>query len=269
MKRQLTALLMCLLIISSGMAQTMLPHPWQDRRVAYLGDSITDPNHKAAKKKYWAFLEEWLGITPFVYAISGRQWNDIPRQAEKLRSEHGDDFDAIIIFIGTNDFNAGVPTGTWFTENEEDIATNINEPRATEKRRKLHPVMADSTYCGRINIALSTVKRMFPCKQIVVMTPIHRSVYVSKTGKWQQPDNCCNKNGEYLSAYIEASKACGNIWSVPVIDLNALCGLNPSLDEHRQYFKDGGTDLLHPNDRGHERIARTMMYQLFTLPCTF
>lgn len=269
MKRQIISLILCLLIVSPDMAQTMINHPWQGKRVAYLGDSITDPNHKAANRKYWALLQEWLGITPFVYAVSGRQWNDIPRQAEQLKAEHGNDFDAIIIFIGTNDFNAGVPTGTWFTEKEEDIATNINEPQSTEKRRKLVPVMADSTYCGRINIAMNTLKSMFPCKQIVVMTPIHRSIYISKNGKWQQPDNYCNKNGEYLSAYIEASKACGNIWAVPVIDLNALCGLNPLVDAHRQYFKDGGKDLLHPNDKGHERMAHTIMQQLQYLPCAF
>lgn len=269
MKKQIISFILCLLIVSPNMAQTMFNHPWQGKRVAYLGDSITDPNHKAADKKYWTLLEEWLGMTPFVYAISGRQWNDIPRQAEKLRSEHGNDFDAIIIFIGTNDYNAGVPVGQWFTEIAEDIATNINEPGNKEKRKKLVTVMTDSTYCGRINIALSTLKRMFPSKQIVVMTPIHRSIFISKNGKWQQPDNYCNKIGEHFSEYIEASKACGNIWSVPVIDLNALCGLNPLLEEHRQFFKDEGKDLLHPNNKGHERMARTIMYQLLALPCCF
>ena len=88
-------------------------HPWAGKRVAYLGDSITDPKVKAAKKKYWEWLEEWLGITPWVYAISGRQWNDIPRQAQQLHEEHGDNVDAILIFIGTNDFNDSVPIGEW------------------------------------------------------------------------------------------------------------------------------------------------------------
>ena len=51
-------------------------HPWQGKRVGYLGDSITDPNCYGDKiKKYWDFLQEWLGITPYVYGISGRQWN--------------------------------------------------------------------------------------------------------------------------------------------------------------------------------------------------
>ena len=82
-------------------------HPWQGKRVGYLGDSITDPNCYGDKiKKYWDFLQEWLGITPYVYGISGRQWNDVPRQAEQLKKEHGGEVDAIVILMGTNDFNA-------------------------------------------------------------------------------------------------------------------------------------------------------------------
>jgi len=27
--------------------------------------------------------------------------------------------------------------------------------------------------------------------------------------------------------------------------------------------------LLHPNDLGHARLARTLMYQLLAFPCTF
>ena len=62
-------------------------------------------------------------------------------------------------------------------------------------------------------------------------------------------------------------KDAGNIWAVPVIDMNALSGLYPMMDEHAQYFKDADTDRLHPNDKGHERLARTLYYQLSTLPC--
>ena len=76
-----------------------LQHPWKGKKVAYFGDSITDPNIKASKVKYWGFLQDWLGITPYVYGVSGRQWNDIPRQVDQLQKEHGDDFDAILIFI--------------------------------------------------------------------------------------------------------------------------------------------------------------------------
>jgi len=62
-----------------------LQHPWKGKKVAYFGDSITDPNIKASKVKYWGFLQDWLGITPYVYGVSGRQWNDIPVRQTNCR----------------------------------------------------------------------------------------------------------------------------------------------------------------------------------------
>ena len=41
------------------------------------------------------------------------------------------------------------------------------------------------------------------------------------------------------------------------------------MDEYSQYFHNAEKDRLHPNDKGHERMARTLMYQLMALPCTF
>mgnify|MGYP002236130987 FL=1 len=57
-------------------------------------------------------MKEWLDITPYVYGVSGRQWNDVPRQAEQLKKEHGEEVDAIVVLMGTNDFNSSVPVGT-------------------------------------------------------------------------------------------------------------------------------------------------------------
>ena len=54
-----------------------------------------------------------MDITPYVYGVSGRQWNDVPRQAEQLKKEHGEEVDAIVVLMGTNDFNSSVPVGTW------------------------------------------------------------------------------------------------------------------------------------------------------------
>ncbi len=269
MKKKALFIIMGMLAMLPAAAQTVVTHPWQGKRVAYFGDSITDPNNNGSNKKYWNYLQEWLDITPYVYGISGRQWNDIPRQAAKLQSEHGDDFDAIMIFMGTNDYNQGIPIGEWYTETREQVMAAIGKPKQLEERGRRAPVMADSTYKGRINIALSTVKKMFPTKQVVVLTPIHRSGFYPNDTNWQPSEDYQNRTGEYLSAYIEATKEAANIWAVPVIDLNALCGLFPLLDESAAYFHDTDTDRLHPNDAGHERMARTLMYQLLALPCTF
>jgi lysophospholipase L1-like esterase len=244
-------------------------HPWAGKRVAYLGDSITDPKVKAAKKKYWEWLEEWLGITPWVYAISGRQWNDIPRQAQQLHEEHGDSVDAILIFIGTNDFNDSVPIGEWFTEDEQETWAARGQAKTLQKRRHRTPIMGDETYRGRINKALSTVKALYPTKQIVLLTPIHRSDFHANDKNWQCDESYTNQCGLYIDDYINAVKEAGNLWSVPVIDWNASCGLFPLLQAHGQYFNNATTDLLHPNDLGHQRMARTLLYQLLALPCTF
>lgn len=269
MKQKWLGILFCLSITLSATAQVALTHPWTGKKVAYFGDSITDPKNKAAQKKYWSLLQDWLGITPYVYAVSGRQWNDIPRQAEQLQKEHGQDVDAILIFIGTNDFNAGIPIGEWFVKEKREVMAGIHEPKHLVVREHRAPAMDPNTYRGRINIALDGVKRMYPNKQIVLLTPIHRAGFYRSDTNWQPTEDYQNKCGEWMSAYVKSVKEASNLWAVPVIDLNALSGLFPLMDEHISYFNDGATDRLHPNDQGHVRLARTLYYQLSTLPCTF
>ena len=65
---------------------------------------------------------------------------------------------------------------------------------------------------------------------------------------------------------MQSVKEAANLWAVPVIDLNALSGLYPLMDEMAQYFKNAENDRLHPNDDGHERMAKTIMQQLISLP---
>ena len=263
------ALLMCLCLTLPTLPQMLLEHPWKGKRVAYFGDSITDPRNSGSKKKFWGYLQDWLQMTPYVYGISGRQWNDIPRQADKCFEEHGDSIDAIIIFIGTNDYNAGVPLGEWYEEHEEQVMAGIHEPKHMVTRMRRTPLMTDSTYRGRINMALSHVKRLYPTKQVVLLTPLHRGGFYRSDSNWQPTEDYQNKCGEYVSAFVQDSREAADVWAVPVIDWAALSGRFPLLDEHAAYFANGDNDRLHPNDMGHERLARTLMYQLLTLPCSF
>lgn len=262
MKKTILSLLMLAAISLQASAQLMILHPWQGKRVAYFGDSITDPRNKASNNKYWSLLEKWLGMKPYVYAVSGRQWNDIPRQADKLMKEHGDSVDAIIILMGTNDYNNGVPLGKWYDEKEEQVMYGHGKPKEMVTRKRQYLCMDKDTYRGRINIAMDKVKRMYPTKQIVVLTPIHRQNFHANDKNWQCSEDYTNQCGEYLQAYVDATKEVGNVWAVPVIDLNALCGLYPMQDEYAQFFNKADTDRLHPNDKGHERMAKTLMYQL-------
>ncbi len=266
MMRRLLTIIIFLSIMVPAMAQRLIHHPWEGKRVAYFGDSITDPNNNGSTLKYWNYLQEWLQITPCVYGKSGRQWNDIPRQADQLKAEHGDSIDAIMIFIGTNDYNAGVPIGEWFTEREEQVMAGIHEPKHMVDRKHRYPVMSDSTYRGRINKALDYVKRLYPQKQIVLLTPIHRAEFYASDSNWQPREDYTNKCGEYIDAYVQSVKEAGNLWALPVIDLNALSGLYPLMDEEAQFFHNPQNDRLHPNNEGQRRLALTLMYQLLALP---
>ena len=245
-------------------------HPWRGARVGFLGDSMTDPRNNSADvpKKYWNYLQEWLGITPYVYGKSGRQWNDIPRQAEALKAEHGDSVDAVTVFIGTNDFNAGVPLGRWYDEVTDTVTAAVHGPEKAYVRKRRTPSMDASTFRGRINIGISRLKQLFPDRQIVLFTPIHRAAARFGDTNVQPDESWQNLCGEYFSAYVEAVKEAAGVWGVPVIDLNALSGINPMVKEQQQYFRSPSSDLLHPSDKGQRRLARTMERQLFMLPVT-
>ncbi len=258
-------------------SQNCVEHPWKGATVAFLGDSITDPgyvpeNHDWTGREdihYWGYLQKWLGIKPLVYGVSGRKWDDVGNQAEQLVKEHGNDFDAITVFLGTNDFIGDVPLGEWYAQEIKAVKSAMGDPAKEYRWLSKTPVMDNSTFRGRINIAISTLKRMFPDKQIVILTPIHRSYSTFGERNVQPDESFPNKIGVYFLEYVNAVKEAANVWGIPVIDLNSLCGINPMVEEQVQYFSNSETDRLHPNAKGHERLAKTLMYQLLTLPCVF
>lgn len=144
---------------------------WKGRKVAFMGDSITDKAHVGTTKNYWQYLQEMLGLVPFVYGINGQQWRDVPGQCERLRAERGGDIDAILIFAGTNDYNSGTPLGEWYTTGE--VPVEVSGSRSEIRTRRTLSMDGD-TFRGRINIAMSYLKANFPDKQVILLTPIHR-----------------------------------------------------------------------------------------------
>lgn len=242
-------------------------HPWRGKKVAYFGDSITDPNNKGSKKKYWQYLQEWLGIEYFVPAKSGRQWNDIARQEQLLQEKWGQDVDAIFIFLGTNDFNHDVPLGEWFTISEEKVmrAAHGKEKKPETLKHRV-PNMDDSTFRGRINKALSQLKKDYADKQIILITPIHRAGFFPNDKNWQPEECYSNELGLFVDEYIQAVKEAGQIWAMPVIDMAALSALYPLEDAHGKFFANPSADRLHPNELGHERMAKVLAAQLMAIP---
>ncbi|MBV2247269.1 MAG: SGNH/GDSL hydrolase family protein, partial [Lentimicrobium sp.] len=63
-----------------------LQSQWKGKRIAFLGDSMTDPRRVGTSCIYWEYLRELLGIVPVVYGQNGHQWNGIYNQAKKLNA---------------------------------------------------------------------------------------------------------------------------------------------------------------------------------------
>lgn len=239
---------------------------WKGKRVAFLGDSMTDKRRVGTNWIYWEYLQDLLGFgASYVYGISGDQWTGIYKQAVKLYAEHPTDVDAICIFAGTNDYIHNTPMGHFF--NIENKETNFNGTRVTRKFRTA--IENDSTFCGRINKVMDFLKEKFPDQQIVILTPIHRA-FANFNAKNVQPDeNYCNGQGLFVEDYVNTIKQGASNWSVPLIDLFTISGLYPLAASQNKFFHNKDMDLLHPNAVGDYRIAKTLQYQLLALPSSF
>ena len=261
---------------------------WNGARVAFLGDSITDEGQLPGQEIYWHQLASILGIKPYCYGISGHQATHILGQAEKLNAEHGQDVDAILIFIGTNDFNSAVPLGEWYKEDSRVV--NRNGVMTPLKHRSI--VMEGATTRAAINRFMAYLKHNYPTKQVILLTPIHRGYFNCAPDNIQQPEDYANPLGLFIDDYIKVIKETADVWAVPVIDLASVCGLYPLEPEHARYFRENGKsleyspsvaasanagtreglehhDLLHPNTEGHLRMAYALAYQLLGYPSRF
>lgn len=251
-------------------ADIYVNHPWYGKRIAYIGDSVTDPNQGGGQvTHYWQFLANWLHSTPLVYAVSGYEWSHAVGLTDKLHQEVGEDVDAIIVFLGTNDYNNDLPLGCWFTEKPEQVQRGKGGKEFQDVRMHRSLSMDQSTVRGRINVAMKHLKELYPTKQIILLTPLHRGYAFFGNGNRQPSEDYRNEQGLYIDHYVDAIAEAAHVWAVPVIDIYSLSGLLPTMPSQRQYFCDEKNDQLHPNTQGHQRLAKTLLTQLSSLPCTW
>jgi lysophospholipase L1-like esterase len=265
MKRYALFFLLCYTFI--GIQAQLQQHPWQGKRIAYIGDSVTDPNLKKDNMKhYWALLHEWLQASPLVYAVSGHTFENGLNSLDRLHADHGQQVDAIVVFLGTNDFNSATPLGEFFSESKTQVERAKGEPRHMVERTQRALALNRQTVKGRINLFMQKVRNLYPTKQVVLLTPMHRGYAAFSNNNIQPDERYENECGYYIHDVAEVIRQAGQIWSVPVIDLFGLSGLTPYTEAQQAYFFDKEKDLLHPNAHGHERIAKILLQQSWMLP---
>ena len=242
---------------------------WAGKKVAFLGDSITDPAQTNRHWRiYWQYLADELKLEPHVYAVSGYQWDRVYKATQKMKDEMGGDVDAIMIFAGTNDYMNGIPIGEWYNVAEEDV--HLKGKTLKLPRRRFCKDM--KTFKGRINMVMDFLKTNFPDQQVIIMTPLHRGYYNLGDKNIQPEETIPNTLGKHLEDYVVALREAADIWSVPVIDLYRESGLFPLNDAYAKCFRYVGPkvwDKLHPNTEGHRRLAKTIAARLMTLPPDF
>ena len=64
-------------------------------------------------------------------------------------------------------------------------------------------------------------------------TPVHRAIFDPNDKNVQPDESYENVSGIFFDEYLKAIKEAGNVWAVPVIDLNATSGLFPLYDQER------------------------------------
>jgi lysophospholipase L1-like esterase len=204
-------------------------------KVNFLGDSITEGAGTTGKDKiYHALLAKKYGFEARNYGISGtriaRQKNDAyPPVDTEFCTRYktmDDDADLVVVFGGTNDFGHGDAMFGHFTDRTND------------------------TFYGACHVLMQGLIEKYPEARIVIMTPIHRDNEDSDKGDGTKP------NGSLpLIDYVNAIKEVAQYYSLPVLDLWSVSGLQPKVPVIKEkYCPDG----LHPNDAGHIKMAEVI-----------
>jgi lysophospholipase L1-like esterase len=217
----------------------------QNKKINFLGDSITegvgasDLSHNYVN----TFLRKYAPAAVRNYGIAGtriaRQQTPTAEHPEWDRdfcsrvSEMEADADIVVVFGGVNDHGHGdAPFGS-FADRTPD------------------------TFCGACHTLFSEAIVKYPEATIVVMTPLHRGNEENRRGDGNKPCDVAP-----LSTYVDIIKQVAAFYSLPVLDLWSVSGLQPRVPVIQQkYCPDG----LHPNDAGHAIIARRLAGFLATL----
>lgn len=208
----------------SSLVNTHKYMDWSSKKVAIIGDSITEKNSRTSKN-YHDYISEKTGISVLNLGVSGTGFkngesNNKAYYQRVLSISWEEDDDSLVLLVGS--FNDLSSTLNAEIGNVTDSTTN--------------------TLSGCINITIDNLFQSHPLARLGVITPT----------PWQnnKPNNTNAEN--YVNAIINICKRRG----IPYLDLFHSSGLRPWDENYRKlvYSKDNGNGI-HPNEIGHAVIA--------------
>lgn len=222
----------------------LLASKWHGKKANFMGDSITYGT--GTTKVYHQYLQEELGLVAARnYGISGSTIASGNNGMYDRVKTMDTDVDIIFVFGGTNDFYFGQNIGDLYYLD----ASNNRQINTT----------AVGYFYNALHVLCKNLYATFPGKQYVLMTPLHREVFGTQPTEFQP-----NADGEYLDQFVDAIVNIGKWYSIPVLDLYRVSGLNPNEPNNKAlYFSP--SDGLHPNAEGHRVIANKIKAFLETI----
>ena len=208
------------------------------KKINFLGDSITEGCCAAPGQGYVDVLKRICGLADARnYGIGGTRIarQRIPSAEPKYDRdfcsrycEMDPDADIVIVFGGTNDHGHG------------------DAPLGTESDR------TPDTFHGACHALFSGLRNQFPHAGIVILTPLHR------VGENDPKPG----SGAVLTDYVNIIRETAVQYHLPVLDLFETSAIKAHIPEIAGQLT---TDGLHPNDAGHEILAREIADFLFQL----
>ena len=243
----------------------------QGKKINVIGDSITQGvGVSSVENAYQNVMGRMVGAAEVrSFGISGprlaRQYgaDNYPWPFTERFQSMPDDADLVVVFGGTNDFNASAPLGEIYTVKEE--TTNKDGQERTLLHRSY--TTDNATFAGRVNNLLSAVKTHFPEARVLMLSPIHRG-FAKFGDRNVQPDELwANNVGLFLDDYIHCLGQAGRAWAVPMLDTHIHTQLFPIYNSYDAHINRVDTDRLHPNVKGHHHIALSVQgYLEHTIP---
>lgn len=208
----------------------------QNKKIAFLGDSITEgAGASCPEKGYVSVFNRISGADVKNYGVGGtriarqRHPSSEPRfDLDFVRrvDDMDEDADIVAVFGGTNDYGHG------------------DAPLGTFESRDVY------TFYGAMHTLCQKLINKYPKTVIIFITPLHRLNEKLGLNDWGI------RNAAPLSVYVDIIKEVARYYSLPVLDLYAMSGLQPEIDVIRELYMPDG---LHPNDAGAELIAKRIM----------